>query len=284
MTPLRQKMIDTMVLKGLSPATQQAYLYAVSKVARHFKRSPDSIDVGDLERYVLHLLTDQHLAPASVRLMVNGMRFLNHQVLQRPAPVYAVRYPTLPQRIPALLTRQEVAQILAATANLKHATIFATGYALGLRASELLHLQVADIDSTRHWVQVRQGKGGKDRTVILPDTLLQWLRRYWQVYRPREWLFYGAELSRPLDRATLGKAFHRAKAAAGIQKQGGLHSLRHAYATHQLEAGMPTYKLQQLLGHSDIKSTLRYVHWLPTHVQQGNLGSDLLHHCQAVRP
>lgn len=157
MTPLRQKMIDTMVLKGLSPATQQAYLYAVAKVARHFHRSPDCIDVGELERYMLHLLTEQHLAAASVRLVVNGMRFLNHQVLQRPPAVYAVRYPKRPQRIPDLLTRDEVGQVLAATTNLKHATMFATGYALGLRVSELLHLKVVDIDSTRHWVHIRQG-------------------------------------------------------------------------------------------------------------------------------
>lgn len=120
--------------------------------------------------------------------------------------------------------------------------------------------------------------------MILPETLLLWLRRYWQVYRPREWLFYGIETSRPLEATTLTKAFHRAKRRAGIHKRGGLHSLRHAYATHQLDAGMPTFKLQQLLGHSDLKSTLRYVHWLPTHIQQGNLGSDLLGDCPAVRP
>lgn len=162
MTPLRQQMIDLMVLKGYSPKTQKSYLYAVEKVARHFGRSPDTIDVGELERYFLYLLTEKGLASASVRLIVNGMRFLNNQVLQRPARDFLVRYPKRAQRIPELLTRDEVHRILSHTRSLKHHTLLATCYAAGLRVSELVHLRVRDIDSARDLVHIRSGKGNKD--------------------------------------------------------------------------------------------------------------------------
>lgn len=276
MTPLRKKMIDVMVLKGFSPRTQSSYLYAVERVARHFHRSPDKVDAGELEQYFVYLLTERQMASASVRLIANGMRFFYTQVLQQSPDSFAVRYPKRPQRIPELLTRDEVRRILEQVPNLKHYTLLATCYALGLRVSELVQLQVRDIDSARELVHVRAGKGNKDRAVILPASVLRQLRRYWQAYRPTSLLFYGRDPSVVISTCTIGRVFRRAKSAAGIDKQGGVHSLRHAYATHQLEAGMPTFKLQRLLGHVDMKSTLRYVHWLPTYQNRGRLGVDLL--------
>lgn len=276
MTPLRKKMIDVMVLKGYSPSTQSTYLYSVEKVARYFHRSPDTIDPGELEQYFLYLLIEKNMASASVRLVVNSMRFLNTHVLQRPAQDFVVRYPKRAQRIPELLTRDEVQRILAQVSNPKHYTLLATCYALGLRVSEVVHLQVRDIDSARELVHVRAGKGNKDRTVILPDSLLKLLRQYWLRYHPRDILFYGQEPTVAITTGSVGKVFRRARSAAGIDKRGGVHSLRHAYATHQLEAGMPAFKLQRLLGHVDMKSTLRYVHWLPTYENRGRIGVDLL--------
>jgi len=276
MTPLRQKMLDTLMLKGYSTNTQTTYLYAVEKVARYFNRSPDTIGVGELESYFLYLLTEKRMASASVRLIVNSMRFLHTQVLQRPAQDFVVRYPKRPQRIPELLTRAEVHRVLSQPSNFKHYTLLATCYALGLRVSELVQLQVRDIDSARSLVHVRSGKGNKDRAVILTEELRQLLRRYWHRYHPVVPLFYGQDSSKPLTAGAASKIFRRAKAGTGIDKQGGIHSLRHAYATHQLEAGMPTFKLQRLLGHSDIKSTLHYAHWLPTYQNRGRLGMDLL--------
>jgi len=276
MTPLRQKMINTLVLKGYSPKTQSSYLYAVEKVAKYFHRSPDTIDAGELESYFLHLLTERHMANASVRLIVNAMRFFYTQVLQRPPQSYAVRYPKLPQRIPELLTREEVQKLLSQTKTLKNYTLLATCYAVGLRVSELVHLSLRDIDSPREILHVRGGKGNKDRELILSPSLLQLLRRYWCAYRPSPHVFCAQNSQRPLSVCTAQKVFRRAKRAAEIDKQGGIHSLRHAYATHQLEAGMPTYKLQRLLGHSDIHSTLRYVHWLPSYQSRGRAGTDLL--------
>lgn len=276
MTPLRQKMIDIMVLKGLSPRTQSTYLYAVEKVARHYHRSPDTLDVGELESYFLYLLRERNMANASVRVCVNGIRFFFREVLRRPCREFAVRYPKRVQRIPELLSREETQKILAHAASLKHFTVLATCYGTGLRVSELVALCVRDIDSAQQVIHVRQGKGHKDRAVILTPTLLQQLRHYWRHYRPSRFLFYGSHPHTPMGIETAQRAFRKAKQAAGIDKHGGIHSLRHAYATHQLEAGMPTFKLQRLLGHSNIKTTLRYVHWLPHYQNRGHIGIDLL--------
>ena len=184
MTPLRQQMIDVMTLKGLSPQTQKSYLYALSQMARYFQRSPDLLDTQDVERYCLYLLQERQLAPASVRIVVNAVVFLFGQVLGRAPTELRLRYPKLPQRIPALLTREEVQRLLAHCPNERHYTPLALCYGTGMRVSELVNLRVADIDSARCVIHVRQGKGGKDRVVLLTPTLLVLLRRYWQAYRP----------------------------------------------------------------------------------------------------
>lgn len=276
MTPLRQKMIDVMVLKGLAPRTQSTYLYAVERIAVHFHRSPDTLDVGELESYFLYLLRERHLAGASVRVQVNAIRFLFREVLQRPCREFAVRYPKREQHIPELLTREEVLCILSCANTPKAYTLLATCYSTGLRVSELVALCVRDIDSPQRVIHIRHAKGNKDREVILTPALLQQLRHYWQAYRPSRYLFYANDPQAPMAIETAQRAFHRAKQTTDIAKRGGIHSLRHAYATHQLEAGMPIFKLQRLLGHSNIRTTLRYVHWLPHYESRGQIGIDLL--------
>lgn len=276
MTPLRQKMINTLVLKGYSPRTQKSYLSAIERLAKYYHRSPDTLDPGEIESYFLYLLTERKLANESVRLTVNAVRFLFVQVLEQSADDFVVRYPKRAQRIPELLTRDDVQCILLKTANLKHYTLLATCYAAGLRVSELVNLAIRDIDSERELLHVRAGKGNKDRAVIMTPQLHSHLRRYWMAYRPQPYLFESGDRRKALSVVTAQKVFTRAKAAAGIDKRGGIHGLRHAFATHQLEAGMPTFKLQRLLGHSDIKSTLRYVHWLPQYQARGQVGMDLL--------
>ncbi len=276
MTPLRQKMIDTMVLKGFSPRTQTSYLYAIEKMAQHYHRSPDTLSTADIERYLLYLLKERHLANATVRLVVNAVVFLFTQVLGQPRQAFGVRYPKRVQRIPELLTRDEVRRILTQTRNLKHHTLLATCYAAGLRVSELVALRLRDIDSDRQLLHVRAGKGDKDRAALLTPAMVSLLRRYWSAYRPPYYLFCGNDPRQPLSVITAQRVYQRAKAAAGIDKQGGIHSLRHAYATHQLEAGMPAFKLQRLLGHQNLRTTLRYVHWLPHYQDRGQVGTDLL--------
>jgi len=276
MSPLRQKMIDTMVLMGRSPRTQETYLYAVTQLAAYYHRSPDELEVAEIERYFLYLLRERQLAPASVRLYVCAVRFLFSQVLKRPLEHTPIRYPTLPQRIPELLSHQDVQQLLAYCKNHKHYTMLAICYGAGLRSSELVALHVRDIDSERAVLHVRQGKGASDRELILTQGMLNLLRRYWQAYRPHDVLFYGSQMQTPITIGSVQKLYTRVKRAAGIDKRGGVHALRHAYATHQLEAGMPVYQLQRLLGHQNIRTTLRYIHWLPHYQSDGGRGADLV--------
>ena len=275
MTPLRAKMIKAMQVRGFSVRTHESYLYAVTGLARYYRRAPDQLGIDDIRRYFEYLATERSLSGATCRLFLNGIRFLYLQVLGWSSFDVDIPIPKKAQRIPELLTRAEVGRILAACANPKHRMMLTLCYGCGLRLGELVALKVRDIDGERRLVRVEQGKGAKDRLIPLSDTLLQQLRTYWRRFRPREWLFPGHTLQVPLSETSIQKAFTQAKAQAGIKKIGGIHSLRHAYATHQLEAGLPVHRLQRLMGHQDIHSTLRYVHWVPDY-REGQGAHDLV--------
>jgi integrase len=263
MTPLRQRMITAMQMHGFSPRTHQSYLAAVRGLAKYTHRSPDSLSHEDLRGYFQYLVTERHLAPASVRLSYNGIRFLYLQVLHWSTLDLEVVLPKREQRIPELLTRVEVAAILDACPTGRYRSMLMLAYGCGLRLSEVLAVRVADIDGERMLLRVRLGKGAKDRLVPLSPTLLTQLRAHWRLYRPADWLFAG-RTGVPLSTTSLQKAYSRAKAQAGVTKVGGIHALRHAYATHQLAAGLAVERLQRLMGHTSIHTTLRYVHWLPS--------------------
>jgi integrase len=192
------------------------------------------------------------LSGASCRLYLNAIRFFYLQVLGRESFGVTLGVAKRAQRIPELLTRDEVSRILSACANFKHRLVLTTCYGCGLRVSEVVALKVRHIDGERRLLRVEQGKGAKDRNVILSETLLHVLRSYWRVMRPPPWLFPGHDFTTPLSITSVQKAFTAAKRQARIDKVGGIHSLCHAYATHQLQAGMPVYQLQRLLGHQDI--------------------------------
>ncbi len=275
MTPLRQKMMDAMQVRGFSVRTHESYLAAVSDLARYFHRPPDQLNVDELQAYFLYLVKERGLSGASCRLYLNGIRFLYLQVLNWSSFDIQLQVPKAAQRIPELLTRAEVGQILSACRNPKHRMLLMTCYGCGLRVSELVALKVRDIDSERQLLRIEQGKGAKDRQVILSASLLEKLRGYWRQYRPALWLFPRRDTSVALGISTPQRVFARAKRCAGIDKVGGIHSLRHAYATHQLEAGLPVHQLQRLLGHQNIHSTLRYVHWVPGY-QAGQACTDLI--------
>jgi site-specific recombinase XerD len=274
MTPLRQKMIDAMQVRGFAVRTHQSYLNAVTDLARYYKRSPDTLSVAELQDYFLYLVKERKLSGASCRLFLNGLRFLYLQVLGWNEFDVTIHTPKRPQRIPELLSRQEVARILDACQNEKHRVMLSLCYACGLRVSELVVLEVRQIDCDQQVMRIEQAKGAKDRHVILPESLLSMLHTYRKSYRPRRYLFYAQHTDHAVSIATAQKVFQRSKQRAEVSKIGGIHSLRHAYATHQLEAGMPVHQLQRLLGHNNLQSTMRYIHWLPqTH--QG-AGMDLL--------
>jgi len=275
MTPLRQKMIDAMLLHGFAERTQNSYLASVRLLAKYYRQSPDTLTPEQIRRYFLYLVKEKALSPASCRLHLNALQFFYVKVLGCAwFEQLHIVLPKKAQRIPELLSREDVAQILAACTNVKHHALLSTCYACGLRVSELVGLQLHHIDSHRHVVRIEQGKGKKDRLVLLTDRLLALLRGYYQTCHPRRWLFFGVERDKALSVSSAQRAYERAKQAAGVKKAGGIHGLRHAYATHQLEAGVPVHQLQHLLGHKDLHSTLHYVHWNPT-LPQG-AGVDLL--------
>ena len=229
---------------------------------------------AQLQAYFRYLVMERHLAAASIRLHLNGIIFLYREVLKRELHEL-IHIPKQPQRIPELLTRAEVSAILAACGNARHRMLLAVYYGCGLRLSEGVRLQVRDIDGERQLLRVEQGKGAKDRLVEIPPTLLQHLRDYWRRFHPTSWLFPGQAPEQPLTSGSIGKVFHAIKARIGLDKVGGIHSLRHAYATHQLAAGMPLVKLQAQMGHRSVQTTMRYLHWLPQG-QGGGEPADLL--------
>lgn len=277
MTPLRKAMIEAMQLRGFSARTHASYLDAVAKLAQHYHCPPDKLTIEQLQAFFQYLALERGLSPASCRLYLNGVRFFYLQVLGWTHFDVPLVVPKRAQRIPELLTRAEVGRIIQAGANPKHRMLLELCYGCGLRVSEVVAVRGRDIDGERHLLRIEQGKGAKDRLVIMGVGLLTHLRRYWQTQRPGNWLFPNAQhRERPISISTAQKIYRHAKALAGIDKVGGIHALRHAYATHQLESGLPVHQLQRLLGHGNLQSTMRYVHWVPEKPREGNAHADLI--------
>lgn len=262
MTPLRQQMTDAMVLRGFAARTQEAYLAAVLALARYYRRPPDLLTVGQLQSYLLHLITEKKLAYASVNQASCAFRFLFGTVLRKPEVRFEIPMAKVPKRLPQILSREEVTRLIEAGATLRARTLLSTAYAAGLRVTEVCALQLSDIESApdRMCLKVRQGKGGQDRYTLLSPRLLDTLRRYWCDRRPRLWLFPNTSGSGPINATTAQRIYGAARDAAGIAPEGGIHTLRHAFATHLLEAGVDLPTIQRLLGHGQISTTMRYLH------------------------
>jgi integrase/recombinase XerD len=260
MTELRQRMDNDMVLRGMSAKTREAYLAAVTGLARYYRRSPDQISEGEVQAYLLELLQVRHRAWSTVNIAVHGLRFLYHVTLKHDGVAFSIPAPRQPAKVPHILSTDDVRGILAATGNPKHHAMLATAYASGVRLNELVHLRVADIDSARMTIRVEQGKGAKDRYTLLSVRLLDELRVYWRQYRPRTWLFAARGHDAPMDPSGIQRAYAAAKRRARVTKPGGIHGLRHAFATHLLEAGADVPTIQRLLGHRALSTTSRYFH------------------------
>ncbi|MFV5214610.1 tyrosine-type recombinase/integrase [Azonexus caeni] len=261
MSTLRQRMTEAMVLRGFAQRTQETYLNCVSKLAKHYGRSPDTLDTAAIQAYLLHLITERKLAYASVNQAVCAIRFLFAVVLGQRDTAFEIPMAKVPQRLPQILTRDEVARLLNNARDIRARALLTTTYAAGLRLSEVCSLQLSDIESSpeRMCIKVRQGKGGKDRYTLLSPRLLDTLRFYWRVARPTYWLFPSRN-GTPLDDRTVGRFYHAAREAAGIPHGGGIHTLRHCFATHLLEAGVDIHTIQRLLGHGHVSTTQRYFH------------------------
>ena len=270
MTPLRRRMIEDMQVRNLSPVTQRCYLHAVAKFARHFNRSPDRLGLADIRAYQIHL-TVTGISWAGFNVAVCALRFFYGTTLGRTAIVERIPDARKRRQLPVILSAEEVVRFFAAVPNLKHRVALMTAYAAGLRVSEVVRLKLADIDSSRMLIRVDQGKGGRDRYIMLSPQLLVVLRAYWRETRPVHWLFPGQDESRPLDPSVLQWACRKARAAASLGKPVTVHTLRHSFATHLLEAGTDIRIIQVLLGHRDLSTTARYTQVAATTI--GNTAS-----------
>lgn len=262
MTALRQQMEDAMVLRGFALRTRETYLACVKGLATYYHRSPERLDAAQIQAYLLYLIQEKKLAYASVNQAACACRFLFERVLRRPNARLDIPMAKVPKRLPVILTRDEVQRLFVACATLRARTVLMTTYAAGLRVSEVCALQVGDIESApdRMCLKVRQGKGGQDRYTLLSPRLLETLRQYWQTTRPRTWLFPDQTANGPMRDQTAQRMYWAACDAAGLTNAAGIHTLRHSFATHLLEAGVDLHTIQRLLGHGHLSTTMRYLH------------------------
>jgi len=260
MSELRTLMHNDMLLRGMAARTRQSYIAAVARLARHYRRSPDRISEREVQDYLLHMIQDEKLSWSTCSITVHGLRFFYHTTLGRERARFSIPAPRQAVKLPAILSREEIMRLFAATPNQKHRAVLTTTYAAGLRVSEVVRLRLTDIDANRMTLRVEQGKGAKDRYTLLSPRLLEELRQYWRAYRPSRWLFPSRRGEKPMDPTTAQKIYYAARDRARITKPGGIHALRHAFATHLLEAGTDPHTIQRLLGHGHIGSTMRYFH------------------------
>jgi len=274
-SPLRRRMIHDMSVRNLSPATQYSYLHAVSKFSRYFGRSPDRLGLEDVRAFQVHLVSRKISWPA-LNQTVCALRFFYGVTLGRTEIPTRIAYARTPRKLPVILSADEVIRFLEAVPSLTARIALTTAYAAGLRSSEVVGLKVTDIDSDRMVINVRHGKGGKDRTVMLSPQLLLILRAYWRQARPATWLFPGRTLDKPIATQVLYVACGFAVQAAGLVKRVTPHTLRHSFATHLLENGTDIRIIQMLLGHNNLSTTARYTHVAATTIAKTQSPFDRL--------
>ena len=264
-SPLRQRMIDDMTLRKLATKTQAAYLRAVLRFTRFLGQSPDLASPEDLRAFQLHLV-ETDVSPTTINATITGLGFFFGVTLERPAALKRMSRVRQPQKLPRILSVDEMARLLAGARNLKHRAALAVAYGAGLRAREVVHLKIADIDSTRMIVRVVQGKGQRDRYAMLLPSLLELLRAWWRYGQARGtmrsggWLFPGLKPRNPLSTRQLNRACHAAAQAGGLDQRISMHTLRHSFATHLLENKVDIRLIQVLLGHRKLETTARYSH------------------------
>ena len=271
-SPLRQRMLEDMRMRKLGETTQHHYVRAVRRFARYLGRSPDTASAEDLRNFQLHMV-DEGVTPPTLNATITGLRFFFEVTLGNPALMAKMKAVPQPQTLPVVLSREEVARLLAAAANLKHQTALAVAYGTGLRAREIVSLKVGDVDGKRMTLRVEQGKGRKDRYAMLSPVLLERLRTWWRFARAQGkmldggWLFPGLDPVEPLSTRQLSRVVHCAALDAGIDKRVSMHTLRHSFATHLLEQKVDIRIIQVLLGHRKLSTTALYT----------QVATDILH-------
>lgn len=260
MTELKRRMIQDMELHGLLPGTQKTYLEAIKNLARHFKRSPDLISEQEIRDFFVYLTKTRRLAPSTIRGYLYAMKFLYEKTLRRNWPVLRLIRVKRTKKLPVVLSPEEVRHVLGRVRRPQARMSLTLMYVCGLRVSEATHLRAADVDSRRMVVNVRGGKGNKDRQVPLPARTLEQLRAYWRQHRPQTWLFPATNGLTAIDSSSVRRCLQSAARQSDITKPISCHTLRHSYATHLLDRGVDIRVIQALLGHRSIKSTLIYTH------------------------
>jgi len=269
-THLRRIMLEELQRRNYADSTARYYLRAVEQFARHFGKSPDKLGLEHLRTYQAYLLKQRKLAVATVVSQVAALRFFFVRTLKRHEFREFLPYPRERQRLPGILSKEEVARLINSSVNLFQRTLLMVLYGTGMRRTEVSRLKVSDIDSQRMIIRVVQGKGGKDRDIPLSPALLETLRAYWRWSKPRVYLFpsrYSNHLDQPISDKTVWRACSEAARAAGMRKRVSPHCLRHSWATHLLEAGTDLRTIQILLGHEDLETTAKYLHLSQRHLQ-----------------
>jgi integrase/recombinase XerD len=260
MTALRQRMIEDMRVRNLSPYTQRLYVDRVAKFAQYFGKSPELLGPEDVRTYQVYLIHQKGASSSMLQQTVCALRFLYRNTLGKEWALPYIPAPKREKKLPVVLSQEEVARFFENLPNLKHRALIMTAYATGMRVSEVVSLRVADIDSDRMMIRIELGKGRKDRYVMLSPNLLELLRAYWKVTRPADWLFPGQRSGRHLSAKRVHQVCVKASVAAGLSKRATVRALRHCFATHLLEAGTNIRVIQILLGHRSLRTTARYTH------------------------
>lgn len=277
MTLLRRRMLEDLRIRNYASGTRRRYIWQVRRFAEFFGRRPDLLGPEEIRAYQLHLIDERGLSPASLRGAVCALRFFYCVTLGRDWVIRYLPHPKRERRLPVILSRSEVERVLAVARVPVDRAVLLTLYATGMRSFELRNLQVGDIDGARKVIRIRQGKGRKDRYVPLFPRLREELRSYYRQVRPQGWLFPGSSPTKPLSQTMLNRICHCTRRAAGLRKPFTAHVLRHAHATHLLEAGVDLRTIQEKLGHARISTTQLYMHVRsPTESAEGS-GQDLLH-------
>jgi site-specific recombinase XerD len=269
-------MSDAMALRGLAPRTQDAYLHWIRRLVKFSRVTPDQLTAEQVRTFLLDLIQERELSFSSFNQALNAARFFFLEVLRKPFVVEGLRFQRPSRNLPVVMSDEEVRRLLAAAGSLRDRALLETAYATGMRLGEVIHLLLTDIDSQRMVIRVEQGKGRKDRYVMLSASLLETLRAYWRKEKPKGILFPGKDGKEPLHPTSAQKAFQRARERARIEKPISFHTLRHTFATHLLEDGANVRTIQSLLGHRSLESTQRYTHLAKNYLNQTKSPLDRL--------
>lgn len=260
MRSLRERFGEFMELRNLAARTRESYIYALVGLSKYYNQSPETITQEMIWQYILYLQNEGQKSFSSCNIAISAFKCFYNQFLGDGTIIFKVPSRRGPKKLPVIYSQEEVHKIIQNAKSPKYRLMFMTAYGAGLRLGELINLRVCDIDSKRMTILVRSAKGNKDRRALLPNSLLSELKPYYRMFRPEKWLFFSARPDKKLCKDSVSRAFREAKQKAGVSREGGIHALRHCFATHMLEAGTDIKTVQHLLGHADISSTMVYLH------------------------